>query len=102
MSSTDAQDGAPCASSLRRHRMAARRQRSSASGRNTALALAIGIGFGRVEDVLDLVDLGDAAHRRVTAYSLGMRQRLGLAGALLGDPEVLLLDGPTNGLDPEG
>ena len=56
----------------------------------------------RIEEVLDLVDLHDAADRKVGGYSLGMRQRLGLAGALLGDPAVLVLDEPANGLDPEG
>ncbi len=66
------------------------------------LADAAGIPFDRVESLLELVDIADAADRRVGAYSLGMRQRLGLAGALLGDPPVLVLDEPGNGLDPQG
>jgi ABC-2 type transport system ATP-binding protein len=74
------------------------------SGRNhlRVLALAAGIPRSRVEEVLGLVDLREAGRRRVKGYSLGMRQRLGLAAALLGDPEVLVLDEPANGLDPQG
>jgi ABC-2 type transport system ATP-binding protein len=65
-------------------------------------ALAGGTGRARIEEVLDLVDLAGAADRQVGGYSLGMRQRLGLATALLHVPEVLILDEPANGLDPEG
>ena len=60
------------------------------------------VNLSRIDEVLDLVDLSSAADRRVGEFSLGMRQRLGLATALLSDPEILILDEPANGLDPEG
>jgi ABC-2 type transport system ATP-binding protein len=66
------------------------------------LAGALGVPDSRVDEVLDLVGLSDAGGRRIGGYSLGMRQRLGIAGALLADPPVLMFDEPANGLDPEG
>jgi ABC-2 type transport system ATP-binding protein len=74
------------------------------SGRNHLrwLAASNGISRSRVDEVLELVGLDTVAGRRVRTYSLGMRQRLGLAGVLLGDPHTVVLDEPANGLDPEG
>lgn len=74
----------------------------SASAHLKMIAAAAGLPATRVDEVLALVGLSDVAGRKVGGYSLGMRQRLGLATAMLGDPEVLLFDEPVNGLDPEG
>ena len=83
------------------------RSRARIPGRNgrdhlRALAAMAGLPRSRVDEVLRLVELDDAADRRAGKYSLGMRQRLGLAATLLGDPQVLVLDEPANGLDPQG
>jgi ABC-2 type transport system ATP-binding protein len=76
----------------------------SRSGRNHLRVQCVVNGYpaGRADEVLEVVGLTDAGRRAVRGYSLGMRQRLALASALLGDPAVLILDEPANGLDPEG
>jgi ABC-2 type transport system ATP-binding protein len=74
------------------------------TGRNhlRILCRSVGIPMQRADEVLELVGLAPAARRKFKGYSLGMRQRLGIAAAMLGDPQVLILDEPANGLDPDG
>jgi ABC-2 type transport system ATP-binding protein len=74
----------------------------SARAHLTSLAVSNGIPRRRVNEVLEITGMGKAAERRAGKFSLGMAQRLGIAAALLGDPAVLILDEPVNGLDPEG
>jgi ABC-2 type transport system ATP-binding protein len=74
----------------------------SAFAHLTALARTHGIPRSRVDEVIELAGLRSVAHKRAGAFSLGMGQRLGIAAALLGDPEIVMLDEPVNGLDPEG
>jgi ABC-2 type transport system ATP-binding protein len=82
----------------------ARAVHTGRSARNHLLAMAAtaGIGARRVEEVIDMVGLADVASKRVGSFSLGMGQRVGIASALLADPETLILDEPVNGLDPDG
>jgi ABC-2 type transport system ATP-binding protein len=82
----------------------ARAVHTGRSARNHLLAMAAttGIGPKRVDEVIGMVGLGDVADRRAGAFSLGMGQRLGIASALLADPQTLILDEPVNGLDPDG
>src|SRR5262249_30662243 len=74
----------------------------SARNHLRALAQTPGIGNQRVEELIDLVGLHDVATKRAGKFSLGMGQRLGIASALLGDPNTVMMDEPVNGLDPEG